>query len=102
MFDEHRRPVGRLFYLLAFLVLALAAPRRRKSPTTTTISEVRWTDFGWGQANDRNLAGRFSTQTFTLPRLAAVQNYFLRQCDNVGAATLFQIHERPCTLSIQL
>lgn len=44
--------------------------------------EVRWTDFGWGQANDRNLAGRFSTQTFTVPRLAAVQNYFLRQFDN--------------------
>ncbi len=38
-------------------------------------------DFGWGQANDRNLAGRFSTQTFTVPRLAAVQNYFLRQYD---------------------
>ncbi len=44
--------------------------------------EVRWTDFGWGQENDRNLAGRFSTQTFTLPRLAAVQNHFLRQFDN--------------------
>jgi hypothetical protein len=44
--------------------------------------EVRWTDFGWGQANDRNLAGRFSTQTFTLTRLATVQNYFLRQFDN--------------------
>ncbi len=43
--------------------------------------EVRWTDFGWGQENDRNLAGRFSTQTFTLPRLAAVQNHFLRQYD---------------------
>jgi len=44
--------------------------------------EVRWTDFGWGQDNDRNLAGRFSTQTFTLTRLAAVQNYYLRQFDN--------------------
>jgi hypothetical protein len=44
--------------------------------------EVRWTDFGWGQENDRNLAGRFSTQAFTLPRLAAVQNYFLRQFDD--------------------
>jgi hypothetical protein len=43
--------------------------------------EVRWTDFGWGQANDRNLAGRFSTQSFTVPRLAAAQSYFLRQYD---------------------
>ena len=43
--------------------------------------EVRWSDFGWGQDNDRNLAGRFSTRTFDLARLAAVQNYFLRQYD---------------------
>jgi hypothetical protein len=43
--------------------------------------EVRWSDFGWGPANDQNLAGRFTTQTFTLPRLAKVQDYFLRQFD---------------------
>lgn len=43
--------------------------------------EVRWSDAGWGQNNDQNLAGRFTTQTFTLPRLAKVQNYFLRQFD---------------------
>ena len=44
--------------------------------------EVRWSDFGWGVDNDRNLAGRFSTRTFNLARLAAVQNYFLRQFDS--------------------
>ena len=43
--------------------------------------EVRWSDFGWGPYNDQNLAGRFSTQTFTLPRLSKVQDYFLRQFD---------------------
>ena len=43
--------------------------------------EVRWSDFGWGPYNDQNLAGRFTTQTFTLPRLAKVQNYYLRQFD---------------------
>jgi hypothetical protein len=43
--------------------------------------ECRWSDFGWGPANDQNLAGRFTTQTFTLPRLAKVQDYFLRQFD---------------------
>lgn len=43
--------------------------------------EVRWSDFGWGQENDRNLAGRFSTQAFTVTRLSAVQNYFLRPYD---------------------
>jgi hypothetical protein len=44
--------------------------------------EVRTNDFGWGQANDRNLLGRFGTQTFNLARLAATQDYFLRLYDN--------------------
>ena len=44
--------------------------------------EVRAHDYGWGVANDRNLLGRFSTQTFTLPRLARAQNYFLRLYDS--------------------
>ena len=39
MFDEHRRPWGRLFYLLAFVVWSLGA-LRAQSPTTTTISDV--------------------------------------------------------------
>jgi hypothetical protein len=43
--------------------------------------EVRQHDFGWGQANDRNLLGRFTTQAFSLPRLARTQNYFLRLYD---------------------
>jgi hypothetical protein len=43
--------------------------------------EVRGNDYGFGQANDRNLLGRFSTQTFSLPRLARTQNYFLRLYD---------------------
>jgi hypothetical protein len=40
--------------------------------------EVRAHDYGWGVSNDRNLLGRFSSQTFTLPRVARTQNYFLR------------------------
>ncbi len=44
--------------------------------------EVRENDYGWGQANDRNLLGRFSTQAFSLARLAATQDYFLRLYDN--------------------
>lgn len=43
--------------------------------------EVRWSDSGWGPYNDENLAGRFTAQTFTLPRLGRVQDYFLRQYD---------------------
>lgn len=62
--------------------------------TSTTISvdcgssppigggiEVRRTDFAWGAENDRNLIGRFTTQTFTLPRLARIQTYCLRPFD---------------------
>jgi hypothetical protein len=44
--------------------------------------EVRAHDYGWGSANDRNLLGRFSTPTFSLPRLARTQNYFLRLYDS--------------------
>ncbi|MBV9573819.1 MAG: hypothetical protein JOY93_07165 [Acidobacteriales bacterium] len=62
------------------------------SSTTVTINagitpvsgggfEVRWSDEGWGAGNDRNLAGRFSSQTFTVPRLAKIQNCYLRQYD---------------------
>jgi len=43
--------------------------------------EVRAHDFGWGTSNDRNLLGRFTTQTFSLARLARTQNYFLRLYD---------------------
>jgi hypothetical protein len=43
--------------------------------------EVRWSDAGWGQFNDENLAERFTTQAFTLPRLTKVEDYFLRQFD---------------------
>ena len=52
------------------------------SPPTGCGIEVRQNDYGWGEANNRNLLGRFSTQTFSLPRLARTQNYFLRLYDN--------------------
>jgi hypothetical protein len=63
------------------------------TPTTASVDaglapdaglgiEVRANDFGWGQANDRNLLGRFNTQTFTLARLARAQTYFLRLYDS--------------------
>jgi hypothetical protein len=43
--------------------------------------EVRRSDYGWGLAGDRYLVGRFSTQTFTVPRLSREQDYYLRQYD---------------------
>lgn len=51
------------------------------APASGCGIEVRENDYGWGQANDRNLLGRFSTQAFSLPRLARTQNYFLRLYD---------------------
>ncbi len=58
-----------------------ASPAPQSGPALTSVIEVRGNDYGWGQANDRNLLGRFNTQTFSLARLAATQNYFLRLYD---------------------
>ncbi|MGA2100886.1 MAG: hypothetical protein ABSG34_07255, partial [Candidatus Sulfotelmatobacter sp.] len=44
--------------------------------------EVRAHDFGWGVGNDQSLLGRFSSQTFSLARLARTETYFLRLYDN--------------------
>ncbi len=43
--------------------------------------EVRRSNGGWGAGSDGNLAGRFTTRTFNLPRLSRVQGYYLRQYD---------------------
>jgi hypothetical protein len=72
----------RLFYLpLVCAFLVLVGQSFAQGPTLTTVSEVRWSDAGWGEFNDENLAGRFTTQSFTLPRLSRVEDYFLRQFD---------------------
>ena len=39
MFDERRRPVGRLFYLLTFVVVGLGVSRGQTTPATSTIQE---------------------------------------------------------------
>ena len=67
----------RLFLLVPVLLLEVLA----QAPPRTTISEVRWSDSGWGPDNDRNLVGRFTTQTFTITRLSQVQNCYLQQYD---------------------
>jgi hypothetical protein len=74
-----------------------AAVITQVSSTTVTIDagiappsgggiEVRWSDAGWGPGNDRNLVGRFTTQTLTIPRLSRVQNCYLRQYDGTVPA----------------
>jgi hypothetical protein len=51
------------------------------SPPSGGGIEVRWSDAGWGPDNDRNLVGRFATQTFTIPRLSRSQTCYLQQYD---------------------
>ena len=48
--------------------------------------EVRRSDGGWGPGDGGNLAGRFTTETFTLPRLSRAQGYYLRQYDGSSPA----------------
>jgi hypothetical protein len=43
--------------------------------------EVRYSDAGWGVDNNRNLAGRFTSRSFTLTRYARGQTYFLKSYD---------------------
>lgn len=73
-------PLGKqLSWLLSLILLSVAL--RAQTPPTTTVSEIRRSDSGWGPDNDRNLIGRFATQTAVLPRLSRVQDYYLRQYD---------------------
>ena len=44
--------------------------------------EVRYSDTAWGAGNNRNLIGRFASSTFTLPRYARAQDYYLRSYDS--------------------
>ena len=46
--------------------------------------EVRRSDAGWGTGRERNLAGRFTTRTFTITRLSRTQDCYLRQYDAQG------------------
>jgi len=76
-----------------FLPDLTSAEITQVSSTTVTIDagfapgpgegiEVRRSDQGWNQGNDRNLVGRFGAQIFTVPRLSRVQDYFLRRYDS--------------------
>ena len=46
--------------------------------------EVRRTDTGWGLADGFNLVGRFTTQTFSVAKLALIVDFYLRQFDAQG------------------
>ena len=38
-------------------------------------------DWGWGMTTNRNLVGRYTSQTFTLPNTGVTQTFYLRQFD---------------------
>jgi len=57
-------------------------PNVGAAPAGTYYVEVRYSDAGWGADNNRNLAGRFTTSSFTLTRFARAQDYFLRSYDS--------------------
>jgi hypothetical protein len=56
------------------------------APPAGGAIEVRRSDGGWGPSDSGNLAGRFTTEAFTVPRLERVQNYYLRQYDGSSPA----------------
>ena len=70
------RFIERLFLCLLFTAAAVS-----QTLPMTNVIEARWSDAGWGPDNDRNLAGRFGTRMFTLPRLSLTQTCYLRQYD---------------------
>jgi hypothetical protein len=67
--------------LVLLMALTLSTTLQAQGPALTTISEVRYSDAGWGVDNNRNLVGRFTSSSFTLTRYARAQDYFLRSYD---------------------
>jgi len=57
------------------------------TPPTGWGIEVRESDEGWGTGNAGNLIGRYTSETFTLPRYARGQTYFLQSYDNSSPPT---------------
>jgi hypothetical protein len=67
--------------LALIIALALSTTLQAQGPALTTISEVRYSDAGWGAGYNGNLVGRFTSNSFTLTRYARAQTYFLRSYD---------------------
>jgi hypothetical protein len=77
-------PMAAEVVISLMLALTLSTTLQAQGPALTTISEVRYTDAGWGVDNNRNLVGRFTSSSFTLTRYARAQTYFLRSYDGSG------------------
>jgi hypothetical protein len=72
--------------LALLMALMLSARLQAQGPALTTISEVRYSDEGWGVGYNGNLMGRFTSSSFTLTRFARAQDYFLRSYDDSAPA----------------
>ena len=72
--------------LAPWMALTVSTAVHAQGPALTTVSEVRYSDMAWGIGNNRNLIGRFTSSTFTLPRYGRAQAYFLRSYDNSAPA----------------
>jgi len=68
--------------LVLLIALTLSTKSQAQGPALTTISEVRYSDEGWGVGYNGNLVGRFTSSSFTLTRYARAQDYFLRSYDS--------------------
>jgi hypothetical protein len=66
------------------MALTMSTELQAQGPALTTISEVRYSDGGWGISNSRNLVGRFTSASFSLTRYSRSQTYFLRSYDGSG------------------
>jgi hypothetical protein len=76
---------GVISLLLALMIAFIfSTPLRAQGPALTTISEVRYSDEGWGVGYNGNLVGRFTNSSFTLTRYARSQTYFLKSYDGSG------------------
>ena len=64
--------------------------------------EGRLHDFGFGPSNDQNLLGRFSSETFTLPRLTRSQTYFMRLYDGTSSPPRYSRYSAALHIDIPL
>ncbi len=70
--------------LVLLIALTLSTKSQAQGPALTTISEVRYSDEGWGVGYNGNLVSRFTSESFALTRYARAQTYFLRSYDGSG------------------
>jgi hypothetical protein len=73
--------VASFLLLMLLITFSLPAKLQAQGSVLTTISEVRYSDEGWGAGYNGNLAGRFTSSSFTLTRYARAQDYYLRSYD---------------------